>query len=60
MPIRLICLDADDTLWGHESYFQEAWRRYADLLAPFADPSVSERAAERDRAPQPASSTAMA
>lgn len=34
MPIRLICLDADDTLWGHESYFQEAARRYADLFAP--------------------------
>ncbi len=42
MPIRLICLDADDTLWGHESYFQEAWRRYAALLAPFADPAISE------------------
>jgi putative hydrolase of the HAD superfamily len=36
MPIRLICLDADDTLWGHESYFQQAARRYADLLAPHA------------------------
>ena len=34
MPIRLICLDADDTLWGHESYFQDAARRYAGLLAP--------------------------
>jgi hypothetical protein len=20
LTIRLICLDADDTLWGHESY----------------------------------------
>lgn len=42
MPIRLICLDADDTLWGHESYFQQAWRAYADLLAPFADRAISE------------------
>ena len=41
-PIRLICLDADDTLWGHESYFQQAWRAYADLLAPFADRAISE------------------
>ena len=41
MPIRLICLDADDTLWSHESYFQEAARRYAELLAPHADASVS-------------------
>ncbi|HXT06078.1 MAG TPA: HAD family hydrolase [Roseiarcus sp.] len=37
MPIDLICLDADDTLWGHESFFQDAARRYCELLAPFAD-----------------------
>ncbi len=37
MPIRLICLDADDTLWGHESYFQEAARRYEQLLASQVD-----------------------
>lgn len=43
MPIRLICLDADDTLWGHESYFQGASRRYVELLAPFADAGHSER-----------------
>ncbi len=43
MPIRLICLDADDTLWGHESYFQGASRRYVELLAPFADAAHSER-----------------
>jgi putative hydrolase of the HAD superfamily len=36
MPIRLICLDADDTLWGHESYFQASYRRFVDLLAPVA------------------------
>ncbi|MGO9743760.1 MAG: HAD family hydrolase [Roseiarcus sp.] len=41
MAIRLICLDADDTLWGHETYYQEAARRYGELLAPFADPAVS-------------------
>jgi putative hydrolase of the HAD superfamily len=35
-PIDLICLDADDTLWGHESFFQDAARRYHTLLAPFA------------------------
>lgn len=38
MPIDLICLDADDTLWSHESFFQDAARRYRDLLQPFADP----------------------
>src|ERR1700683_1071999 len=42
LPIRLICLDADDTLWGHESYFQASYRRFVDLLAPFADASRSE------------------
>jgi len=36
VPIDLICLDADDTLWGHESFFQDAARRYHALLAPFA------------------------
>jgi len=41
MTIRLICLDADDTLWGHESYFQEAARRYADLLAPQVSAAVT-------------------
>ena len=37
MPLDLICLDADDTLWNHESYFEEAARRYHALLGPFAD-----------------------
>jgi len=41
MPIRLICLDADDTLWSHESYFQQASRRYAELLASHAAASAS-------------------
>jgi putative hydrolase of the HAD superfamily len=36
VPIDLICLDADDTLWGHESFFKDAARRYHALLAPFA------------------------
>jgi len=39
MRFQLICLDADDTLWNHESYFQDVARRYRDLLAPFADPA---------------------
>jgi putative hydrolase of the HAD superfamily len=38
LSIELICLDADDTLWSHESYFQDAARRYRELLKPFADP----------------------
>ena len=43
MPrIELICLDADDTLWAHESYFQDAARRYHALLAPFAEAGAIE------------------
>jgi putative hydrolase of the HAD superfamily len=41
-PIRLICLDADDTLWDHESYFRLSTERFVELLAPFADPSLTE------------------
>ena len=44
MPIRLICLDADDTLWGHETISRRRRERYADLLAPHAPAdSVADR-----------------
>ena len=43
MPLDLICLDADDTLWPHESYFQDAARRYLAALAPFADANLTEQ-----------------
>jgi putative hydrolase of the HAD superfamily len=36
MPIRLICLDADDTLWHNESFFRATFGRFAELLAAFA------------------------
>jgi putative hydrolase of the HAD superfamily len=39
VAIDLICLDADDTLWSHESFFQDAARLYHALLAPFAEPT---------------------
>ena len=42
MPLDLICLDADDTLWDHESYFQDSARRYHALLTAFIDPARSE------------------
>ena len=38
MSIRLICLDADDTLWLNESFFREASQRYVDALAAHASP----------------------
>lgn len=36
MPIDLICLDADDTLWHNMRFFEEAERAFAALLAPYA------------------------
>jgi putative hydrolase of the HAD superfamily len=41
-PIRLICLDADDTLWEHESYFRLSTQRFVKLLEPFADAAFSQ------------------
>ncbi|WP_198598421.1 HAD family hydrolase [Mangrovicella endophytica] len=36
MPIRLVCLDADDTLWHNETFFREAFRRFGEILSPYA------------------------
>jgi putative hydrolase of the HAD superfamily len=36
MPIRLICLDADDTLWHNESFFRATFGRFAALVRDFA------------------------
>ncbi|KQT31783.1 HAD family hydrolase [Sphingomonas sp. Leaf412] len=41
MPIDLICLDADDTLWHNMRYFDAAERAFADVLAPFADAGIA-------------------
>lgn len=38
MAIELIGLDADDTLWHHERYFQLTEERFRALLRPYADP----------------------
>lgn len=49
-PITTIGFDADDTLWHHEAYYKLTEARFAEILAPHADPAVvSERliAAER-------------
>lgn len=37
MPIDLICLDADDTLWQNMRFFDEAERALVDMLRPFGD-----------------------
>ena len=36
MPIRLICLDADDTLWHNETFFRRTFGSFADMLGDFA------------------------
>lgn len=37
MPIDLICLDADDTLWHNMRFFAAAEQAFAELVAPYAD-----------------------
>ena len=41
MPIDLICLDADDTLWHNMRYFERAERAFGDILAPFVEAGVA-------------------
>jgi putative hydrolase of the HAD superfamily len=33
--IKVIAFDADDTLWGNETYFREAERAFAKLISPY-------------------------
>lgn len=41
MPIDLICLDADDTLWHNMRYFERAEHGFAEILAPVVDAGVA-------------------
>jgi len=41
MPIRLICLDADDTLWHNMRFFNAAEDALFAMLRPFADGHVA-------------------
>jgi putative hydrolase of the HAD superfamily len=41
-PLSTIAFDADDTLWGHEEYYQLTQGQFATLLADFVDASVTE------------------
>ncbi|HEX8655371.1 MAG TPA: HAD family hydrolase [Allosphingosinicella sp.] len=43
MPIALICLDADDTLWHNEAFFRSTFGRFAGLLADFAPADALQR-----------------
>ncbi len=47
MPIDLICLDADDTLWHNMRFFVAAEEAFVAMLAPFAEAGIArERLAE--------------
>lgn len=39
MPLTTLGVDADDTLWHHETVFRLTQDRFAELLAPYADPA---------------------
>ena len=41
MPIDLICLDADDTLWHNMRFFAAAEEAFAALVAPYADDTAA-------------------
>ena len=41
MPIDLICLDADDTLWHNMRFFDATEQALLAMLAPFADAGIA-------------------
>ncbi len=41
MTIKLICLDADDTLWHNMRHFNATQDALTDMLQPFADVDVT-------------------
>lgn len=46
MPIELICLDADDTLWHNMRFFDATERALFDMLRPFGDAKVARETLE--------------
>lgn len=38
--IKVICFDADDTLWVNEPYYRDTERKFAELMADFIDPKA--------------------
>jgi len=46
MPIDLICLDADDTLWHNMRHFQATQDALVAMLEPFADAGITSAALE--------------
>jgi putative hydrolase of the HAD superfamily len=50
MSVRIVGLDADDTLWHNESIFRLTHQRFNELLEPFADAETLEaQLAETER-----------
>ena len=41
MPIDLICLDADDTLWHNMRFFHATQDAIVRMLEPFADAGIA-------------------
>ena len=41
MPIDLVCLDADDTLWHNMRFFAAAEEAFVAMLEPFADAGIA-------------------
>jgi putative hydrolase of the HAD superfamily len=46
MPIDLICIDADDTLWHNMRFFHETQDALVAMLEPFADAGIARSALE--------------
>lgn len=46
MPIDLICLDADDTLWHNMRFFNATQDALVQMLEPFADAGIARSALE--------------
>ena len=46
MPIDLICLDADDTLWHNMRHFEATYEALVKMLEPFADAGIARTAME--------------
>src|SRR5262245_14073948 len=46
MPIDLICIDADDTLWHNMRFFHEPQDALVRMLEPFADAGIASSALE--------------
>ena len=44
MPIDLICLDADDTLWHNMRHFHATEEALVAMLEPFADAGIARAA----------------